>query len=323
VTPAPSAPHLPRGSSPCPPRCASSSRPRPTRPTSTVRPGSPSGSPVVWRTGATTCTSSRRRPTGPPARPCATASPCHGVRSHRYFMRPDFQVCMPWETGPATAALMAEIDPDVVHTQRTWCRPLRGAGRRTDGQALGGHQPPDAREPRRARARSACAANGWATASRWKDLGRVFGRADVVTAPTPRAVELLHRHAGLVEAFPVSCGIDAGHYRCGPEAGPGPFGAVRGPDGPGEAGRRADQGVRRAACGPARPFWTWSGTGPERGAWTSARRRARRHRPRPVPRVRAEEELVSAYASAAVFCMPGIAELQSLVTLEAMASGTR
>ena len=35
-----------------------------------------------------------------------------------------------------------------------------------------------------------------------------------------------------------------------------------------------------------------------------------------------EDELVSAYAGAAVFCMPGIAELQSLVTLEAMASGT-
>ncbi|MBW0117454.1 glycosyltransferase, partial [Pseudonocardia abyssalis] len=35
-----------------------------------------------------------------------------------------------------------------------------------------------------------------------------------------------------------------------------------------------------------------------------------------------EDELVAAYRRASVFCMPGIAELQSLVTLEAMAAGT-
>jgi phosphatidylinositol alpha 1,6-mannosyltransferase len=35
-----------------------------------------------------------------------------------------------------------------------------------------------------------------------------------------------------------------------------------------------------------------------------------------------EDELRAAYAHAAVFCMPGIAELQSLATLEAMAAGT-
>ncbi len=34
-----------------------------------------------------------------------------------------------------------------------------------------------------------------------------------------------------------------------------------------------------------------------------------------------EEELVEAYRRCAVFCMPGVAELQSLVTLEAMAAG--
>lgn len=34
-----------------------------------------------------------------------------------------------------------------------------------------------------------------------------------------------------------------------------------------------------------------------------------------------EDDLVAAYARASVFCMPGIAELQSLVTLEAMAAG--
>jgi len=35
-----------------------------------------------------------------------------------------------------------------------------------------------------------------------------------------------------------------------------------------------------------------------------------------------EDELLAAYGRAAVFCMPGVAELQSLATLEAMAAGT-
>ncbi|WP_242676256.1 glycosyltransferase [Streptosporangium minutum] len=34
-----------------------------------------------------------------------------------------------------------------------------------------------------------------------------------------------------------------------------------------------------------------------------------------------EDELISAYRSCVVFCMPSIAELQSLATLEAMSAG--
>ena len=39
-----------------------------------------------------------------------------------------------------------------------------------------------------------------------------------ITAPTPRAVDLLIRRAGLPDAFPVSCGIDAERYRAVPKA---------------------------------------------------------------------------------------------------------
>ncbi len=56
-------------------------------------------------------------PSGRPSKEVRDGVIVHGVRSHRYFLRPDFQVCLPWESGPATAALMQEIDPDVVHTQ--------------------------------------------------------------------------------------------------------------------------------------------------------------------------------------------------------------
>ncbi len=260
-------------------------------------------------------------PDGRPGKAVRDGVTVHGVRSHRYFMRPDFQVCMPWETGPATAALMEEIDPDVVHTQAHMVvgrYVVRAAARTGRPLVATNHLMPEnlaahAPVPR------VLQRLGYRIA--WKDLGRVFGRADVVTAPTPRAVELLHRHAGLVDAFPVSCGIDAGHYRCGPEAGPVPSVLFVGRM---DQEKRVDELIKAFAALPAGlpAVLDVVGDGPERGAWTALvdelgiTDRVRFHGFVP------EDELVSAYAGAAVFCMPGIAELQSLVTLEAMASGT-
>ncbi|HWM56267.1 MAG TPA: glycosyltransferase, partial [Pseudonocardia sp.] len=156
-------------------------------------------------------------PSGPPSREVRDGITVHGVRSHRYFRHEHFQVCMPWEAGPATATLLAEIDPDVVHTQahmvvgRGVVKAAHRAGRPL---VATNHLMPEnllAYSPIPPVLRGVAATIGW------KDLGRIFGKADAVTAPTPRAVELLVRRAGLAEAFPVSCGIDADRYRATPK----------------------------------------------------------------------------------------------------------
>src|SRR5699024_10951672 len=46
----------------------------------------------------------------------------------------------------------------------------------------------------------------------WTDLARVFRRAHVVTAPTPRAAALLQERTGLTGVLPISCGIDLERY---------------------------------------------------------------------------------------------------------------
>jgi phosphatidylinositol alpha 1,6-mannosyltransferase len=258
---------------------------------------------------------------GPPGKEVHDGVTVHRVRSHRYFMRPDFQVCMPWETGPATAALLEEIDPDVVHTQAHMVvgrYVVRAAARTGRPLVATNHLMPEnlaahAPVPR------AMQRLGYRIA--WKDLGRIFGRADVVTAPTPRAVELLHRLAGLTEAFPVSCGIDADYYHSAPEPDPVPSVLFVGRM---DQEKRVDELIKAfAALPPGLPATLdLIGDGPERGAWTALvtelgiADRVRFHGFVP------EAALVEAYARAAVFCMPGIAELQSLVTLEAMASAT-
>lgn len=258
-------------------------------------------------------------PDGPPGKTRRDGVTVHGVRSHRYFMRPDFQVCMPWEAGPGCAALMEEIDPDVVHTQAHMVvgRYVVHAAARTGRPLVATNHFMPENLAAHAPVPRPLQRLGYRIA--WHDLGRIFGKADAVTAPTPRAVELLQRSAGLVDAFPVSCGIDAERYHRAPESGPVPTVLFVGRM---DQEKRVDELIRAFAdlpTGAAR--LDLIGDGPERGAWTALVSElgiAEHVRFRGFV---SEEELVEAYATAAVFCMPGIAELQSLVTLEAMASG--
>lgn len=244
----------------------------------------------------------------------------HRVRSHAYFLRPDFRVCLPWDARSATAALIAELDPDVVHTQSHWMVgrfAVRAAVRRGTPvvathhvvpENVNAHFPvPQGLQPSFYRLL-------------WKDLARTLGLVDVVTAPTPRAVELLIESAGLTGALAVSNGVDAGHYYRDPEPRPVPKILYVGRM---DQEKRVDELIRAFAALPAGlpASLELVGDGPERPGWTAladelgVADRVRFHGFVP------EDDLVAAYARASVFCMPGIAELQSLVTLEAMAAG--
>ncbi|MHA6622048.1 glycosyltransferase [Pseudonocardia sp. DLS-67] len=260
-------------------------------------------------------------PTGPASREVRDGVVVHGVRSHRYYQHEGFQVCMPWEAFPATAALVDEIDPDVVHTNAHMVvgRGVVRAAHRTGRPLVAtNHLMPEnligySPIPRPLRRMF----NTWA----WRDLGRVFGKARVVTAPTPRAVELLVRHAGLVDALPVSCGIDADRYRAIPHSsGPVPTVLFVGRL---DQEKRVDELIRAFAALPEGVPGRLEivGDGARREEWTALAAGlgiGERVRFRGFV---SEQELLEAYAGADVFCMPGIAELQSLVTLEAMAAG--
>jgi len=261
-------------------------------------------------------------PTGKPSRVVEEGVTVHGVRSHRYFMRRDFQVCMPWEAAPATAALMEVIDPDVVHTQAHMVvgRGIVNAASRTGRPLVATNHFMPENLAAHAPLPRALQRLGYRLA--WRDLGRVFGKADAVTAPTPRAVELLAGAAGLRDAFPVSCGIDLDRYRDAAhdnDAAPTILFVGRM-----DREKHVDELIRAVAALPTHmpAQLELIGDGPERGAWTALAVSlgiADRVRFRGFV---SEKTLLQAYANAAVFCMPGTAELQSLATLEAMASGT-
>jgi glycosyltransferase involved in cell wall biosynthesis len=260
-------------------------------------------------------------PAGPPTREVRDGVVVHGVRSHSYFKHQHFQVCMPWDANPVTASLLAEVDPHVVHTQAHMVvgRGVINAAHRAGTPLIAtNHLMPEnlaaySPFPR------------WLQptyhALAWKDLGRLFRRADVVTAPTPRAVELLVRKAGLAAAIPVSCGIDAERYQR--PAAPGPVPTVLFV-GRLDQEKRVDELIRAFAGLPADVPGRLEivGDGGRRAAWTALANGLGLAERVVFRGFVDEDELLDAYARADVFCMPGIAELQSIATLEAMAAAT-
>jgi phosphatidylinositol alpha 1,6-mannosyltransferase len=260
--------------------------------------------------------------TGRPTREVRDGVTVHGIRSHRYYSHEHFQFCLPWEAFRDTAELMERIDPDVVHTQGHMVlgRGVVRAAHRTGRPLVAtNHLMPEnllAYSPIPRSLRGPAAVIGW------KDLGRVFGKAGAVTAPTPRAVDLLVRRAGLVEAFPVSCGIDAEHYSTAAKPVDGVptvlfVGRL-------DHEKRVDELIRAFAALPAEVPAELEiiGDGSRRAEWVALAREVGAERRIRFRGFVSEEELLAAYARAAVFCMPSIAELQSLATLEAMAAGT-
>lgn len=240
----------------------------------------------------------------------------HRIVSRRTPFHPTFRICLPWQAAAAARELLDDVRPDVVHVQShfTIGRSLvRAAAERSVPVVATNHFMPEnlfgyLRVP------------GWArrTAARlaWRDLARVFDPATVVTAPTPTAVELLHRKGFEGRTLAVSCGVDLTRYAA---------------DGPGDGrtilfvGRldeekRVDELVRALALLPDQRLEI-VGDGSCRGGLGELADRLGVADRVDFRGFVTEVELVAAYRRCAVFCMPGVAELQSLATMEAMAAG--
>jgi glycosyltransferase involved in cell wall biosynthesis len=263
----------------------------------------------------------------------------HRVRSHRVPTHASFRFATPWHANRAVAALLEQLRPDVVHVQAHFVigrAAAAAAGRLRIPLVATNHFMPEnlfgyLHLPRLAHR----AAARWA----WRDLAKVFGPAAVVTAPTPRAVQLLTDNGLGRPAVAVSCGIDLDRF-----AGKllHPAGAAA--DRPGAAqdaapaaapdvktvlfvGRldqekRVHELLQALALLPDGPL-----TADIVGDGTCRHDLERLAGELGIAdRVRFrgfvdDEELLDAYAGCDLFCMPGVAELQSIATMEAMAAG--
>ena len=161
------------------------------------------------------------------------------------------------------------------------------------------------------------AAMDWA----WRDAGRFFAKVDAITTPTRRAAELLEAATGMSDVLAISCGIDASKFKNAtpPSANPPRvlfLGRL-------DYEKHIHNLLKAVAKLPAALGVEVDlvGRGGEQAYLeelaTDLGIRSRVHFFGHV----SEEDLPKAYERCTVFAMPSIAELQSIATMEAMASG--
>jgi len=242
----------------------------------------------------------------------------HGVPTHEYF-----RICFPWEVNPEIKALINEIKPDVVHAQ---CHYMIGqgalayAGKQGIRMVATNHFMPENLDPflpfpkwfKRIVARNS-----------WRDMGKIMGKAHVVTTPTPLAARAMTQYARLGKVLPLSNGIESSNYELGSAEAidRNPYPTIL------FVGRLAvEKNVNELIDAltlmkhvPDAHLEVIGG-GEQRGPLEKlAREKGVANRVHFLGHVD-DEELRSAYLRCDVFCQPGTAELQSLVTLEALSA---
>ncbi|SDK68461.1 Glycosyltransferase involved in cell wall bisynthesis [Arthrobacter sp. ov407] len=249
----------------------------------------------------------------------------HRLRSHSVPTHEYFRVTFPWEIKKEIGLLFDRIQPDVVHIQSHYMigeHVLYEAVKRGIRVVATNHFMPENLNPFLPFPQWFKDIVGRIS---WRDMGKVMGQADVVTTPTPLAAKAMHQHAFLRKVLPLSNGIDAAAYELGPDetaerhASPTALFAGRLAeekhvdvliDAVAKTPKDLDIHLEIVGGGEVRPALE-----------------AQVARLGLTDRVRflgmaSDADLRRAYIRADVFCMPGTAELQSLVTLEAMSAST-
>lgn len=249
----------------------------------------------------------------------------HRFRSHRAFTHPYFRLCFPWEVKGEIKRMFDEVQPDVVHSQchyilaRFGIQEAQKRGIRLVGT---NHFIPENIEP--FLPFPEWFVRGYRKVS-WWDIARQFRRCDVVTAPTQLAVDTMVSNGVDPGAIPVSNGIQVGDYEL--HAGE----QLKKPDhqtvlfcGRLAVEKNVNELIEAIALIPVEKniHAEIVGEGEQLDSLVSLA-----HRLGVAERVHfrgflTDEQLRVSYLNADVFCQPGTAELQSLVTLEAMSAST-
>ncbi|WP_253829140.1 glycosyltransferase [Agromyces flavus] len=243
----------------------------------------------------------------------------HRVYSWRWYPHDWLRFALPWRIKQNAARILDKVKPDVVHFQS---HIVVGRGLSVEAEKRGiriigtNHFMPEnmlefSLIPK--------AWQDWSVGLAWKAARRTFGRAEAVTTPTRRAADFLERYTGLRGVHAISCGIDAHKYF--PNWEPRTenriifVGRVTGE-------KQIDVLLRAVTLLPAEldaRVEIVGGGDQKRNLEHLAAELGIADRVTFTGYV-TDEELREAYHRASVLAMPSIAELQSIVTMESMAS---
>jgi len=136
----------------------------------------------------------------------------HRIRSWRWYPHDWLRFMLPWRVRQNSARILDQVKPDVVHFQS---HIIVGRGLTIEAEKRGirivgtNHFMPEnllefTLLPE--------VVQNFAIRTAWKAAARTFSRAESVTTPTRRAADFLEEYTHLTDVHAISCGINAHHY---------------------------------------------------------------------------------------------------------------
>lgn len=244
----------------------------------------------------------------------------HRLRSWRWYPHPWLRFAIPWRIEQNTARILDEVQPDVVHFQShiiTGRGLSKGAVERGIRLIGTNHFMP---ENLLEHAKLPKFLYNFAIRQAWGAAYRSFVRAEAVTSPTRKAADFLEAAINIHPVIAISCGIQAADYT--PSFEPRTenviafVGRITGE-------KQLDKLIRAfARLDPAlKAKLVLVGHGEEEAHLRSLAAQLGVGDRVTITGFVSNEVLRATLTSATVFAMPSIAELQSIATMEAMASG--
>lgn len=137
----------------------------------------------------------------------------HRLKSYRWYAHDWLRFASPFRINSNSAKILDAVKPDVVHFQS---HIIVGRGLSIEAQKRGirivgtNHFMPEnlmdfAFIPK--------FLQDWAVRLAWAAASRTFGRAEAVTTPTRKAADFLEEYTSLRDVHAISCGIDSHHYK--------------------------------------------------------------------------------------------------------------
>lgn len=246
----------------------------------------------------------------------------HRLKSHKLPQHETLRWVWPFNLSGKVKKLLDEVQPDVIHINShliTGRYLIREAKRRGIRTVSTNHIMPE--NLVKYSVIIPTFLENWAMKMAWKDAGRILRKVDQLTTPTRRAAELLEKAAGVDNVLAISCGIDASKFaNDAPTTNEHPRILYLG---------RLDDEKRVANLLKATALLPKEigavveivGNGGERENLKQLAKDLHIDDQVIFAGHISEEDLPKAYERCTVFAMPSIAELQSIATLEAMASG--
>lgn len=136
----------------------------------------------------------------------------HRLRSWRWYPHDWLRFALPWRIRANSARILDAVQPDVVHFQS---HIVVGYGLSREAKKRGirligtNHFMPENLLEFTLIPKSW---QDWAIGLAWKAAGRTFGLAEFVTSPTRRAADFLEQYTKLKGVHAISCGLNASDY---------------------------------------------------------------------------------------------------------------